>query len=127
MMLVIGAACIATGCYAQNGRQDNATDTSSDAHPGWIELTDSVGQVIGLQEGQRDAWRTRNKEWQERYHALGEKPEESKSYIKLHSARDFDLKRWLFPDQYDRWEALNHRSRHISTANPPGTNRPPDD
>ena len=89
-------------------------------------MNDSVGQVIGITHEQQDEWKTRNKRWESEYRALVKEPEKNPTYIQLHSAREFDLRGFLTASQYDKWKVLNKRSRHISDANPPGTNMPPD-
>ena len=85
-----------------------------------------MGHVIGLREDQQEGWKQRNESWNKQYEALGDEPESKPDYIKLHSAREFDLKGFLTGGQYDKWEELNHRSRRLFPNNPPGTNRPPD-
>ncbi|MGV9011615.1 MAG: hypothetical protein ACOH13_03375 [Flavobacteriales bacterium] len=107
----------------------NAQDTSKtsmDAPPRWTALTDSVGQVIGLRQDQQEGWKTRNESWNSKYQALGEHPENHPTYIKLHSAREFDLKGFLTGGQYDKWKELNKRSPRLEPNNPPGTNMPSD-
>ncbi len=114
------------GVFAQGAlsAQDNITDTITPPH--WQELTDSIGRVVGLREDQAAGWKQRDEKWNKEYKALGNNPEKKPDYIKLHNAREFDLKRFLSGDQYDRWRALNHRSWKLFPANPPGTNMPPD-
>jgi hypothetical protein len=46
--------------------------------------------------------------------------------IKLHSAREFDLRAFLTGGQYDRWRVLNRRAPRLEDKNPPGTNMPRD-
>lgn len=90
----------------------------------WISLTDSVGQVIGMSDQQRSEWKPRNAEWDRKFQALGAKPEH-KSYIKLHHARELDIRGFLTGGQYDKWKVLNRRSPRLEPGNPPGTNMPP--
>lgn len=115
------AGMIAPGeLVAQDSLREPATP------PHWEQLSDSAGHVVGLREDQAAGWRQRNEKWNKEYEALGKDPEKKPEYIKLHSAREFDLKRFLSGDQYDRWRELNHRSWKLFPANPPGTNMPPD-
>lgn len=94
--------------------------------PHWMQLTDSVGRVVGLQEDQVKGWQERNERWNRKYEALGKDPEHKPTYIKLHSAREFDLKGFLTGGQYDKWQQLNKRSPRLEVPNPPGTNMPSD-
>lgn len=92
----------------------------------WISVTDSVGRAIGMSEGQVASWRAHNEHWQRQYHELGTGPGHHPGYLKLHSARELDLKGFLTGGQYDKWKELNRRSRHLGEGtNPPGTNMPP--
>lgn len=111
------------------GPSVNAQDTvrsTVEAPPHWTVLSDSIGQVIGLREDQEQGWSERNERWNSKYEALGKEPESHPTYIKLHSAREFDLKGFLTGRQYDKWKELNKRSPRIEDNNPPGTNMPPD-
>lgn len=119
-LLLAGLFAASNGLFAQDTLPDPG------APPRWTELTDSVGRVIGLRQDQQAGWELLNAKWNERYKALGEQPEHKPTYIKLHSAREFDLKGFLTGGQYDRWEELNHRSMRMFPDNPPGTNMPPD-
>lgn len=94
--------------------------------PRWIQLTDSIGQVIGLREDQLQGWRKLNDKWSQQYGLLGEHPTAKPTYIKLHGAREFDLKGFLTGGQYDKWEQLNKRSPRLEGGNPPGTDMPSD-
>lgn len=89
-------------------------------------MSDSAGRVIGLREDQEQVWRERGARWEGKYEALGKDPEHDPTYIKLHSAREFDLKGFLTRGQYDTWRQLNKRSPRLEHHNPPGTNMPPD-
>jgi hypothetical protein len=93
----------------------------------WVQLTDSVGQVIGLREDQKAGWKALHEKWDKQ--AIPDSHDKAKhhDYIKLHNAREFDLKAFLTGGQYDRWRQLNKRSTGLGEReNPPGTNMPPD-
>lgn len=105
--------------------QDNERSTE-DAPPHWMDLSDSVGKVIGLREDQKQGWKEHNERWNSKYEALGKEPENHPTYVRLHRAREFDLKGFLTAGQYDKWKELNKRSPRIEDNNPPGTNMPSD-
>ncbi len=109
--------CASTSMYAQD-----STIFGIDSTPVWVPMNDSVGSVLGITADQQHEWNARNERWDSKYEALGKEPEKSPNYIKLHSAREFDLRGFLTGGQYDKWKVLNKRSRRISDANPPGTN-----
>lgn len=94
--------------------------------PHWMQLTDSVGHAIGLREDQAQGWKDRNDRWNKKYTELGKDPEHQPTYIKLHSAREFDLKGFLTGGQYDKWQQLSRRSPRLERGNPLGTNMPSD-
>lgn len=116
---LVAGLVIATGLQAQD-------KPTPEVPPHWTQMTDSVGRVIGLREDQQQGWKERNDRWTKKYEALGKDPEHKPTYIKLHSAREFDLKGFLTGGQYDKWKELNKRSPHLEHGNPPGTNMPPD-
>lgn len=89
-------------------------------------MSDSAGQVIGLREDQKKDWREKGTRWESKYEALGKDAEHHPTYIKLHSAREFDLKGFLTGGQYDKWKELNKHSPRLEDNNPPGTNMPSD-
>lgn len=89
-------------------------------------MNDSVGSVVGITPEQQAEWKARTERWEGKYKALGKEPEKNPTYIKLHSAREFDLRGFLTGGQYDKWKVLNKRSTRISDENPPGTNMPSD-
>ena len=120
------AMVLLMGLLASSHLKAQDTAHAAEAPPHWIALTDSVGRVIGLREDQQAGWKERNDRWNKQYEALGSEPEHQATYIKLHSAREFDLKRFLSFGQYDKWEELNSRSGRMFPNNPPGTNMPPD-
>lgn len=116
-------ACL-FGMWSTLSAQD--TTRSSDAvPPHWVTMSDSAGHAIGLTEDQKQGWHERSTRWDSKYEALGKDPEHHPTYIKLHSAREFDLKGFLTGGQYDKWEQLNKRSPRLEDNNPPGTNMPP--
>ena len=88
-------------------------------------MTDSAGQVIGLRDDQKAGWKQRNDSYNAKYKALGKDPEHKPTYMKLHSDRELDLRKFLSFGQYDRWADLNRRSGRMFPDNPPGTNEPP--
>ena len=94
--------------------------------PHWVAMNDSVGQVIGLRDDQQEGWHNRNARWTSKYKELGKDPEHHPTYIRLHNAREFDLKGFLTGGQYDKWKELNKRSPRLEDNNPPGTNMPSD-
>ncbi len=107
----------------------NAQDTTAIREadvPIWVPMNDSVALVIGITPEQQRDWKARNERWDSKYKALGKEPEKNPTYIKLHSAREFDLRGFLTGGQYDKWKVLNERSTRMSDVNPPGTNMPPD-
>lgn len=108
--------------------QAQDTDHGSAAPPHWTQLTDSVGQAIGLRQDQQAGWHERNAKWNKQYEALGNDAEHKNKhdYITLHSAREFDLKGFLTGGQYDKWQQLSRRSPHLEHGNPKGTNMPSD-
>lgn len=118
MYVAAGLMLAGTGVQAQEAKG------RAKAPPQWMQLTDSVGHVIGLREDQQQGWKDRNAKWNAQYSALGEHPEGRASYIKLHSAREFDLKGFLTGGQYDKWKELSKRSPRVESNNPPGTNMP---
>lgn len=119
--LVLAGLMIPQALLAQDASQ------TTTAPPQWVEMTDSVGHVIGLREDQQKGWKERNDKWNKEYEALSKGEEDEPTYIKLHNAREFDLRGFLTGGQYDKWKVLNLRSvRLFGTDNPPGTNMPPD-
>ena len=104
----------------------DTTISHVDNPPAWIPMNDSIGSILGITADQQLEWKARNERWESKYEALGKEPEKDPTYIKLHSAREFDLRGFLTGGQYDKWKVLNKRSRRISDANPPGTNMPSD-
>ena len=113
--------CASTGMNAQD-----STVVQVDSLPAWIPMNDSIGSLLGITSEQQHEWKARSERWDSKYRALGKEPEKDPTYIKLHSAREFDLRGFLTGGQYDRWKVLNKRSKRISDANPPGTNMPSD-
>ncbi len=93
------------------------TTRSPDATaPHWVAMSDSTGQAIGLREDQKQVWYEKGARWDSKYSTLGKDPVHHPTYIRLHAAREFDLKGFLTGGQYEKWKELNKRS--------PRTNRP---
>ena len=113
------------GASASMNAQDTTTIQGTKP-PAWTSMSDSVGQVIGITHEKQDEWKARNERWDSKYKALGKEPEKHPTYVKLHSAREFDLRGFLTGGQFDKWKVLNKRSCRISDSNPPGTDMPSD-
>lgn len=105
--------------------QAKAKASPQKAPPQWISVTDSIGREIGMSDDQIFQWKIHNDEWEAKFKGLGGKAELKPTYIKLHSARELDLKGFLTAGQYDKWKELNRRSLRLERENPPGTNMPP--
>ena len=102
-------------------------DRTSDAKPPhWVTMNDSTAHAVGLREDQKQSWKEKSAAWDSKYEALGKEGEHHPSYIKLHSARELDIKGFLTGGQYDKWKELNKRSPRLEDNNPPGTNMPSD-
>ncbi|MBX2983996.1 MAG: hypothetical protein KF843_15075 [Flavobacteriales bacterium] len=113
------------GASASLSAQDT-TAVPITSPPAWVSMSDSVGHLIGITPEQQEGWKARNARWDNKYKALGTEPEKDPTYIKLHNAREFDLRGFLTGGQYDKWKVLNKRSPRLEPENPPGTNMPPD-
>jgi hypothetical protein len=92
----------------------------------WIQLTDSVGRLIGLREDQQAGWKALHAKWDDQAGQAAQGESHQGHAIKLHSAREFDLRAFLTGGQYDRWRVLNRRAPRLEDKNPPGTNMPRD-
>lgn len=111
-------------CANRAGAQE--TRQGPDVPRPWIQLTASVGRLIGLREDQQAGWKALHAKWDDQAGQATQDEGHQGRAIKLHSAREFDLKAFLTGGQYDRWRALNRRAPRLEDKNPPGTNMPKD-
>ena len=76
-----------------------------------LTLNDSIANLIGLRPDQMPAWRDLNDAYEEQYRDLKPGATFEEDRRKWGEQRNEDLKKFLTPDQYQKWLRLNSETR----------------
>ena len=124
LLVLLCAGSLALTANAQTTKQSTNTQQPTTQRPVGVRpplmINDSIGRALNLRQDQMTWWKERGTFYEKEYGALTPGDTYDRDRKAWMDRRDLELKGYLTPEQYERWNTMNRN--HMGTVKTPADN-----